>query len=314
MEHHQMIEYMKKYPQAINANQAFIEECNTGENDISTKELFYARSFTPSQRARRSYLYLQMLVAVEFAVNHFTSRSNLTSYLLTQTFSGSGQLVFDDKTYEIGIGDCFLIDCRRQHFYRAMSSQGWGYRIIHFDGQAMADYFDLFSQRGSVKFPAANDSRLNMLIDQLFKANSIPHAFDDVRNSCILTEIITETIAPSAEQHVETLPHLIDGVLQHIAAMYHQPLSLDQLAETFFVSKFHLCHEFKKYTGTTLNEYLIRTRLNAAKDLLRLTRLSIAEISSRVGIPAPNHFLYLFRTREDVTPSAYRKEWQHTNG
>ncbi len=313
MNNHQILELIKAYPMAAMGNMAFIEECNRGENDISINELLYARSFTPSHRARRSYLYLQMLVAVEFSARHFTSRSDMSSYLLTQTFSGSGQLIYDGKMYDIAAGDCFMIDCRKQHDYRATSPLGWGYRIIHFDGQAMADYYDLFSQRGSVKFTAANNSRIYELIDRLFMVNGVPHAFDDVRNACILTEIITETITPSAEQQIEQVPHLIDTVLQYISESYHQPLSLDQVAEKFFVSKYHLCHEFKKHTGTTLNECLIRARLNAAKDLLRLTRLSIAEISSRVGIPSPNHFLYLFRNRAGITPSAYRNQWQHTS-
>ena len=69
-----------------------------------------------------------------------------------------------------------------------------------------------------------------------------------------------------------------------------------------------MSREFKRYVGKSPNDYLIGIRLDKAKVLLVDSRRSIAEIGQLVGIPNTNHFLYLFKSREGITPSAFRKQ------
>lgn len=45
-------------------------------------------------------------------------------------------------------------------------------------------------------------------------------------------------------------------------------LTIDQLAEQFFVSKYHLMHEFSQKTGTSIYRYLMQQRLHAVCELL----------------------------------------------
>ena len=66
--------------------------------------------FTPNPAARRSYLYPQCISVGDFGPGHFTRRRDMQSYLLTQTFSGSGELQYEGKTLRLNKGDCFLID------------------------------------------------------------------------------------------------------------------------------------------------------------------------------------------------------------
>lgn len=89
---------------------------------------------------------------------------------------------------------------------------------------------------------------------------------------------------------------------------YSRNISLDDLSRTFSISKFHMSREFKRYVGKSPNDYLIGIRLDKAKVLLVDSRRSIAEIGQLVGIPNTNHFLYLFKSREGITPSAFRKQ------
>ena len=46
-------------------------------------------------------------------------------------------------------------------------------------------------------------------------------------------------------------------------------LTIDQLAEQFFVSKYHLMHEFSQKTGTSVYRYLMQQRLHAVCKLLK---------------------------------------------
>ena len=68
-----------------------------------------------------------------------------------------------------------------------------------------------------------------------------------------------------------------------------------------------MSREFKRYIGKSPNDYLIDRRLDRVKELLSDSNRTIAEIGSLVGIPNTSHLLYLFKSREGLTPSAFRK-------
>ncbi len=267
--------------------------------------------FTPSAEARRSYLYLQCLTIGSFGPEHYTRRREMPSYLLAQTLTGGGELQYEGETLRLGPDDCFLIDCRKEHYYFATDPAGWAYRILHFDGAPMADLYAHFLQGGTVKFAAAKGEAVRTLLDRLFEAPPPAQAHSEIVYSRLLTDLVTEIILKTSPSGQRPLPKLVRGVLDYINGNYAEPISLDGLAKEFFVSKYHLCREFKKYTGASPNEYLIDTRLNAAKALLRSTDLSIAEISQQVGVSSADHFLYLFKSRENIQPSLYRRQWRN---
>ena len=63
-------------------------------------------------------------------------------------------------------------------------------------------------------------------------------------------------------------PTLITDVLLYINEHYNEEISLDSLANHFFVSKYHLSHEFSKAVGTSLHRYITLKRLNIAHEML----------------------------------------------
>ena len=86
-------------------------------------------------------------------------------------------------------------------------------------------------------------------------------------------------------------------------------LTLDQLAEKFYVDKFYLTKLFKAQFDTTINSFLNQVRITRAKQLLRFSDLSVEEIGRNVGIPEPNYFARVFKKVEGIAPSSYRKLW-----
>lgn len=61
---------------------------------------------------------------------------------------------------------------------------------------------------------------------------------------------------------------LISQVLDYINAHYFEQLSLGQLASEFYISKYHLSHEFNRVVGTSVYRYIILKRLVIAKQML----------------------------------------------
>ena len=78
-------------------------------------------------------------------------------------------------------------------------------------------------------------------------------------------------------------------VLAFVADNYESDLSLAELAGVAGVSAFHFAREFKRATGTTPHQYLIKFRVERAKALLAESELPLVEVSSRAGFSHQSH-------------------------
>lgn len=122
----------------------------------------------------------------------------------------------------------------------------------------------------------------------------------------LLVQTVTyvgEKIAPAPTSKLT--PSLIT---QYIAAHYMENLYLDHMAETFDTSPKYFSSYFKKTFNVNFVEYLNKVRINHAKELLRHTDLTIAEIGERTGYMNATTFTSTFKKYQGITPSEYRKK------
>ena len=136
---------------------------------------------------------------------------------------------------------------------------------------------------------------------------SVPVSYThlDVYKRQLLTLCITRNDSASSQESTEKLEQVRDYLDVHFA----EKISLDSLAEEFYISKFYLAREFKKYYGVTIGDYLRTRRVTHAKELLRFTDKPIDEIAGLCGIPDSNYFSKMFRKSEGYSASEYRKKW-----
>jgi AraC family transcriptional regulator len=95
-------------------------------------------------------------------------------------------------------------------------------------------------------------------------------------------------------------------VLSYIADNHGSDLSLEDLAAEAAMSTFHFAREFKRATGTTPHQHLLKFRVERAKELLVESRLPLAEVGLRTGFSHQSHFTRLFRRYTGTTPQTYR--------
>lgn len=110
-----------------------------------------------------------------------------------------------------------------------------------------------------------------------------------------------ETFEPDPSH--EWTVRILEAVRNNPAADWN----LDSIADLFHVSKYYLCHFFKRETGIPVMQYVLVCRLAAAKRLLCETNLSIGEICTRCGFCSTAYFTRLFREECGLTPKQYQK-------
>lgn len=95
-------------------------------------------------------------------------------------------------------------------------------------------------------------------------------------------------------------------VTEFISDNYNRDLRLAELAQVAGMSNFHFAREFKRTTGTTPHQYLIKFRVERAKALLVKNDLPLIEVGLQTGFSHQSHFTRLFRRITGITPNAYR--------
>lgn len=84
-------------------------------------------------------------------------------------------------------------------------------------------------------------------------------------------------------------------------------LDIQMLSEHVDLSPNYLCSLFKKQTGSTINDFITKVRLDKARILLEKTDLKLYEITERVGLQDANYFSILFKEEYGMPPSVYRR-------
>ena len=105
---------------------------------------------------------------------------------------------------------------------------------------------------------------------------------------------------------------IVDDIRARLETEYRNNFCLAGIAADYDMSVSCLAHLFKETTGVSLTQYLINCRVQAAKEHLEETALSIRDIAERCGFNDASNFARTFRKKVGCSPRKYRK--QHQSG
>ncbi|WP_144549211.1 AraC family transcriptional regulator [Bacillus sp. X1(2014)] len=270
---------------------------------------------TPSAIAKNTFFYVQEIGSFQTKPNYFTEREHLPSYLIVFTRGGKGYLTYENKKYTLLPNQIFFIDCMNYHYYETDKNDLWDILWVHFNGPVGQGYYQYFKRHGSPVVSVSGNSTITQIMRTLLDAQQSHDLHKEPLSSKLITDLLTELIfaANPIFSSGALIPDSISTIMIEMEKRFNSRFSLDQLASEHAISKFHLVREFKKYTGSSPNEYLIKCRISYAKKLLKYSDLSVSEIAFSVGIENVSHFINLFKSREQLTPLTYRKQWQKQN-
>ena len=87
-------------------------------------------------------------------------------------------------------------------------------------------------------------------------------------------------------------------------------ISLEQIAADFDLSVSHFSRAFRVSTGLPPHQWLLRQRVNTAKQLMSVRDLPLSEIAISAGFANQSHFTRVFSSAVGVSPAAWRRETQ----
>lgn len=269
--------------------------------------------YTPTQDAAASFLYPVCIGHFVYCAGYALNRSSYDSILIMHVRSGSCTVHASGSDIKVTSGQTVLINCYEPHGYE--SSDGWEADWIHVDGAAAVKYYEYLSRiYGSAAPVLCREPTGLAALIAAFSCSKIPAEasmsmmitgmFADFSHGADVKNADNKKAALSSVNDKDS----ISAVTSYINSHFAEELSVDDLASLASLSRFYFIRLFKKRTGCTPHEYLINTRLNHAKYLLKNTNLTIKEICFASGFADESRFCTCFRDCEGVRPSEYREK------
>jgi AraC-like DNA-binding protein len=124
--------------------------------------------------------------------------------------------------------------------------------------------------------------------------------------------LIQNMITDSKNKVSLTLPEPtedIRDIVLYLYTNYDKKVTIEELTDIFHINRTTLSEKFRKSTGISIIEYLVKYRIKMASIMLRETMLPISEILNRVGFNDNVHFSRMFKKHTGYTPSGYREKY-----
>ncbi|WP_308634824.1 AraC family transcriptional regulator [Paenibacillus silvisoli] len=253
---------------------------------------------------------------------HFIGPAVHNYYLVHTVMSGRGTFEIAGVQYECAQGDTFIIFPNELFTYRADENEPWHYMWVAFKGHLaehllltlgfspaqpvvhaddMHHLSALYSQiRGTLEttpFPELADLEASGLLRVLLKELGLLNA--------------TNLAAANSPAAMPDISRQIKQAIRWLSYQYAQPVSIEDLSRSLGYHRTHLSKMFKQATGISPMQFLLKVRMERARELLYgQNHLSIDQVASSVGYPDALYFSKQFRKTFGCSPSEYRLQYR----
>lgn len=149
-------------------------------------------------------------------------------------------------------------------------------------------------------------------ISDIFEEGTIP--FDSIWGCTCLADLfsILENLLDKVSQSINRLLNsqtrkVVSNALEYINKHFHEEVTLNVVSEHVYMSPWYFSKLFKKETGETFTEFLLKCRIDKAKELLKNSfELKAYEVAELVGFNDARYFGQIFKKVTGLTPTEYR--------
>lgn len=238
-------------------------------------------------------------------------------YLFHYIISGTGTLMADNakgetQTYSVKSGQGFLIFPGQITTYIADQQLPWEYAWIEFDGLRVKEAFDRtdLSLNHPVYRSHSKELRELMVNEIMYIVqNSDKSPFHLIGHLYLFFDyLIQSTKSANLVSSSKMSDFYIKEAISYIEQNFQNNITIEDIASVCGINRSYFGKIFHKSMGKSPQEFLISYRMIKATELLKLTSLSIADISSAVGYENQLHFSRAFKTIYGVSPRIWRNQ------
>lgn len=227
--------------------------------------------------------------------------------------SGTGTLEVAGKTYELKGGPrCWLVDMKQKRTYAPVQGKKLVNFGLRFRGPELEAWSEELGESHEFVLTESDFAVIRKLGQQLSSlSRRRPESFEWDVHVCI-TQLLGQLfnarhlLTNARVDLPKSLAKAISLVMSHPARDWRVP----ELAAAAGASRSGLQRMFREFQGESIHDFLQRTRLDQARQMLCDERLAIKEVSARLSFSSEFYFSRFFRKRTGMSPRQFRESIQ----
>lgn len=100
----------------------------------------------------------------------------------------------------------------------------------------------------------------------------------------------------------------VERAIMYIREHIADPLNIDEICAAIHTSKYYFCRKFKSLTGLTVMNYILKTRIILACNMIEHGQRNMTHISEACGFSSPAYFSRVFKDEIGLSPMQYKKQ------
>ncbi len=250
------------------------------------------------------------LLAADFRTHEYATHTH-DALLVAVTEAGGAEIKASGVPDEVQPAALLVVNADEPHSSRMLRSRRWRYRSLYLDLQALTLVGEAVGIRGLPSFDEKVLHEADLIQDFLQLHRALDGGKDSLREREMLVAAFGRLVRRHGRQrrHVPLPPRdqrLLDRALRLIRDRYAERLTLEDLADPLALTQYQLIRLVARGTGMTPHAYLVQTRLDAARDLLRRGR-PIADIALMAGFYDQPALTKHFKRALGITPLQYAR-------
>lgn len=264
--------------------------------------------------------YLNVKVNHEFSCilcGHFESENfvhmerNIGIHVLIIVEQGILNIDIAGVKYKVKAGEMILLPANRSHRgYRDSDTSGsikyfWAHFVIlneHMYSPVKEDNFAL-----PIYFTLNNRDRVRILSNQLLDVSlttGIRQRYCDFLFTALCYEIASQFENDNITENLT-----VNKAVSYINININKKITLQDVAEKIGYSKQYLSRVFKEYMKMSVNNYIIKKKLEFAKYMLTASDESVSAIADMIGFDDTGYFMRVFKKSEGMTCLKYKNAY-----
>lgn len=238
-------------------------------------------------------------------------------YIFHYVISGTGKLMANDsngltQTYSIKSGQGFMLFPGQICTYVADQNLPWEYTWVEFDGLRARETVEVagLSKDHPVYRASSKDLRQLMMQEMLYIAeNPEESPLHLIGHLYLFLDYFTRSAASARARRTDRIRDFyIKEALSFIEQNFQNNISVEDIASFCGLNRSYFGKIFHDTIGKAPQEFLMNYRMAKATELLKLTKLSIADVGNAVGYPNQLHFSRAFKHIYGISPREWRKK------
>lgn len=229
-------------------------------------------------------------------------------FVLEYVIGGEGYIECDGRTEHVSGGDFYFLNRGFSHRYYAEKKNPFHKIWINCAGPFIAGLVAALGIDGGAWIAHFEAEPYFRQIQSLLTApppRNLDKLYDQV--ALILTELLLSA-ASSQRSLDEGKEDVVYEIRRFMDSEVNLRTSLDEICSLFYQNKSYLIYRFRRAFGITPHQYLLRRKMEAAREMLAAGGEQIKEISALLGFSNPQYFSSAFRSACGMTPLEYREK------